>query len=51
MNQRIKAAEQKPAEEDDKLFRFISEEDQELLACEAWKEHIFNNRSIIVDLF
>ena len=29
----------------------ITDEFQELKACEAWKEHLQINRSIIVDLF
>jgi hypothetical protein len=29
----------------------LSEEQQELIACEAWKDHLYNDRSIIVDLF
>lgn len=32
-------------------FASYTEEQQELLAFDAWKEHLFNNRSIIVDLF
>jgi ubiquitin C-terminal hydrolase len=29
----------------------LSEEQQELMASESWKEHLCSNRSIIVDLF
>lgn len=29
----------------------MSEEEQEQKACEAWKEHLQANRSIVVDLF
>eukprot|EP00347_Sterkiella_histriomuscorum_P003013 403365930 len=32
-------------------FAGYSEERQELIAYDAWKDHLFNNRSIIVDLF
>ena len=28
----------------------LTEEQQELMACEAWKDHLVNNRSIVVDL-
>lgn len=38
-------------EEETRNFAKFSDEQLELLAYEAWKEHLNNNRSIIVDLF
>lgn len=38
-------------EEDALDTQNMNDEQQEMKACEAWKEHLFNNRSIVVDLF
>lgn len=37
--------------DDDQNFAGYTEEQQEMLAYDAWKDHLYNNRSIIVDLF
>lgn len=44
--------EEKEEDDDQKMLeKEPSDESLELIAYAAWKDHLFNNRSIIVDLF